>query len=1072
MMHKLVKLISCLALLSAMLPALAEDKSEAEKWDVNQIPGEAKTITIDTETGTWMSLDVSPDGKNIAFDLLGDIYLLPMAGGEARAINSGLAWAMQPRFSPGGSEIAFISDAGGADNIWIMQADGSDARQVTKEDFRLLNNPWWSPDGQYIAARKHFTTARSLGTGEIWLYHRDGGSGVPVVEKPSEKHQKELGEPAFSPDGRYLYFSVDKTPGPTFEYAQDSNGVVFEIRRHDLQTGETKSFVSGAGGSVRPTPSPDGQSLAFVRRIRGESALFVKDLLSGAETPVYTGLDRDLQEVWAVHGTYPNMDWTPDSKSIVFWAGGKIRRVEVATREVTDIDFHVDDNRTVYVALRPPVEVAPERFDTRMVRNASVAPDGSAIVFETAGKLYLRDLPDGRPVRLTRDEGGHFEYDPSWSRDGRNIVFVTWSDEQLGQIHRVRAGGGASKQLTRYPGHYHGPRYAPDGQSIVFEETKGGGLTSPDWAMETGVLRIPADGLGKNGQAEQVTDNGSNPHFGARNDRLYVTRKAKSGDGFSLVSIDLDGQAPHVHANGEYVKLFEVSPDDRHLAYRENYNVYVLPLPPGGEPLTLGTSVKSLPMVRASGDGGNYPGWSENGARLNWTLGPIAYSAGLGELFVGVGSGEETTYTPPSEGYSLSISLRSDVPDGKVALTGARVVTMADDAGGVIDNGVVVIEGNRISAVGDENTPIPADAKVVDVSGKTIIPGLIDAHAHGSAGAGFIPQQNWMAYATLALGVTTVHDPSNDAREIFAAAEMQRTGQILAPRIFSTGDIVYGAHSPSFAEINSLDDARHHVRRLKAQGANSIKNYNQPRREQRQMVTVAAREEGMLVVCEGGSLFHMDLSMVADGNSTIEHNLPQSMLYDDVLQFWSQTNVAYTPTLVVTFGGLSAETYWYQESNVWEHDILSRFVPPDILQPRSVRRITAPFSEFYHVTSARTAKMLADDGVLVSIGAHGQREGLGSHWEIWSFAQGGMTPIEALKTATISPARALGYAADLGSLEPGKLADLVIIDADVLADIYQTDHVSQVMLNGRLYDAKTLNETVTGDRKTQPFYWQ
>ena len=1071
-MRMFVKLIFCLALLSITITAFAEEKSEEKTWDVNQIPGEAKTVSIDTETGTWMSLDVSPDGKTIAFDLLGDIYLLPMAGGEARAINGGLAWSMQPRFSPDGSEIAFISDAGGGDNIWIMQADGSNAKQLTKEDFRLLNNPFWSPDGQYLAARKHFTTTRSLGTGEIWLYHRDGGSGIAVVEKPSEKHQKELGEPAFSPDGRYIYFSLDKTPGATFIYAQDSNGEIFEIRRHDLQTGETKSFVSGAGGSVRPTPSPDGKTLAFVRRIRGESALFVKDLLSGAETPVYTGLDRDLQEVWAVHGTYPNMDWTPDSKSIVFWAGGKIRRVEVDSQRVSDIKFHVQDSRTVYIAPRPQVEVAPERFDTRMARNAAVAPDGSAIVFESAGRLYTRELPDGRPVRLTGDEGRHFEYDPSWSRDGKSIVYVNWSDDTLGQVHTVRARGGVSKQLTRNPGHYHGPRYSPDDQSIVFEVTKGGRLTSPDWAMETGVFHIPAAGLGKNDVAQQVTGNGSNPHFGARNDRIYVTRKAESGDGVSLVSIDLDGEAARVLANGEFVRLFEVSPDDGHLAFRENYNVYVLPLPPGGKPLTLGTEVASLPMVRASGDGGNFPGWSENGSRLNWTLGPTAFSAGLDELFAATGPDEDAAYTPPTEGHSLSITLRSDVPDGKVALTGARLITMASEDGGVIDNGVVVIEGNRITVVGGENTQIPADARVVDVSGKTIIPGLIDAHAHGSSGDGFIPQQNWMAYATLALGVTTVHDPSNDAREIFAAAEMQRTGQILAPRIFSTGDIVYGARSTYYAEINSLDDARHHIRRLKAQGAVSIKNYNQPRREQRQMVTAAAREEGMLVVAEGGSLFHMDLSLVADGNSTIEHNMPQSMLYDDVLQFWSQTNVAYTPTLVVTYGGLSAETYWYQESNVWEHEILSQFVPPHILQPRSVRRITAPFSEFYHVNSARTAKMLTDDGVMVSIGAHGQREGLAAHWEIWSFAQGGMSAIEALKTATITPARALGYEADLGSLEPGKLADLVIIDADVLADIYQTDHVSQVMLNGRLYDAKTLNETVTGDRKTRPFYWQ
>jgi len=398
---------------------------------------------------------------------------------------------------------------------------------------------------------------------------------------------------------------------------------------------------------------------------------------------------------------------------------------------------------------------------------------------------------------------------------------------------------------------------------------------------------------------------------------------------------------------------------------------------------------------------------------------------------------------------------------------------MADKDGGIIEDGVIVVDGNRIAAIGSrDEVDVPAGAKTVDVSGKTIIPGLVDAHAHGSQGQGFVPQQNWKNYATLAFGVTTIFDPSNEATEIFAAADMQRTGQILAPRIYSTGDIIYGAKSAWHAEINSLDDARQHVRRLKTQGAISVKNYNQPRRNQRQQVAAASRMENMLTVSEGGSLFHMDMSMVADGNSAIEHNLPQSKLYDDVLQFWSQTNVAYTPTLGVTFGGISGEDWWYQVADVWKHPILSQFVPPDILRPRSVRRQMAPWEDYYHVVSAATAKQLADAGVNVTIGAHGQREGLASHWEMWTFAQGGMSAVEALRTATIAPAEKIGMAADIGSLEAGKLADLIVLDANPLEDIYQTDKVDMVMLNGRLYEASTLNETVTGSRTTKPFYWQ
>ena len=549
---------------------------------------------------------------------------------------------------------------------------------------------------------------------------------------------------------------------------------------------------------------------------------------------------------------------------------------------------------------------------------------------------------------------------------------------------------------------------------------------------------------------------------------------AAEGDGRDLVSIDLNGEAPRIHARGEFLLRYEVAPDDRHFAYRENFHIYTLPLPPGGKFLTLTTEVSSVNMTRASGDGGNFPHWSKGGDTLNWTLGASLYSAMVDELFVLPAETEEDpAYKAPAAVASLALTFRSDVPDSLVAFTGARIVTMANGDGGVIEDGVIVVDGNRIAAIGARgDVDVPAGAKTVDVSGKTIIPGLVDAHAHGAQGEGFIPQQNWMNYATLALGVTTIFDPANDATEIFAAADMQRTGQILAPRIYSTGDIIYGAKSSSFAEINSLDEAREHVRRLKAQGAISVKNYNQPRRNQRQQVAVAAREENMLTVAEGGSLFHMDLSMVADGNSAIEHNLPQSKLYDDVLQFWQQTNVAYTPTFGVTYGGIRGEDFWYQESDVWKHPILSRFVPPHILQPRSVRRQMAPFEDYYHVVSAATSKQLADVGVNVSIGAHGQREGLASHWEIWTFALGGMSPVEALRAATIAPAEKIGMGADIGSLEVGKLADLVVLDTNPLEDIFQSDKVNMVMLNGRLYEASTLNETVTGGRTTKPFYWQ
>ena len=362
----------------------------------------------------------------------------------------------------------------------------------------------------------------------------------------------------------------------------------------------------------------------------------------------------------------------------------------------------------------------------------------------------------------------------------------------------------------------------------------------------------------------------------------------------------------------------------------------------------------------------------------------------------------------------------------------------------------------------------------MDLTGKTITPGFIDAHAHGPYGvSGYTPQQNWSNMVNLALGTTTVHDPSSRASEVFAASEFQRAGLILAPRIYSTGEIIYGAKAAGvFADIGKYEDALAHVRRLKAQGAWSVKNYNQPRREQRQMVVAAAQAENMLVVPEGGSLFTMDMSLIQDGNATMEHNVPGSTFYEDVLQMWSQTRTNYTPTLVVTYGGPGGDPYWRSHTNVYDQPLLKAHIPPGILAAGNTRREIAPEEDYADTWSAREARKLADRGVQVNIGAHGQQDGIGAHWEIWSFAKGGWSPLQALQAATIMPAKTLGLDKDLGSLEVGKLADLVVMDANPLDNIRNTEKIAKVMLGGRLYDAATLNEEVTGTRRRAAYWWE
>ncbi|MFG0257513.1 MAG: amidohydrolase family protein [Phycisphaerales bacterium JB043] len=1029
---------------------------DTKEWDVSDPPGDWgwRDVAIDTTSSTWSSLDVSPDGRTIAFDMLGDIYTMPITGGDATLIRGGIAWDMQPRFSPDGTRIAFTSDAGGGDNIWIMGSDGSDPRQVSEESFRLLNGPAWDPSGDFIVARKHFTSTRSLGAGEMWLYHVSGGSGHQMTKRPTE--QKDVNEPVFSPDGRYLYYSLDATGGRTFQYNKDSTGQIYAIERYDRETGETERITGGAGGAARPAPSPDGRWLAFIRRVDYKTSLFIRDLESGNEILLTDTLERDNQEAWAIHGVYPTIAWTPDSGSILYWAKGGIHSIDIDSRVATDIPFRVRTTKKVATPVRSDQRVWDETFRPKMLRQVSVSPDGTRACFVTLGHVYVMDLPSSEPRRLTTFDD-RFEHDPAWSRDGRSIVFGTWRDGELGELRVASADGGNGDVITPTPGHYIDPQFSPDGETVVFRKVGGGFLRSPLYSDEQGIYVVSADG----GEMTRVRDGGTFPHFGASDDVIYFTTRDgdHTGDSRALNKIGIDGKDERELYKGKGIQTLRVSPDGEWLAFRQHFGAYITPLVETGKSISLGKGSKSVPVAKASKHAGWYLHFSGDSRTLHWSLGSRLYSRDLTESFTFLdGAGDEPS-DPTDEGVDLSFEVQADAPSGTVAFVGARIVTMRGDE--VIENGVLVVEGNTIAAVGSrERVSVPEGAHVVDATGRTIIPGLIDAHAHGAQGTqGVIPRHNWSQFANLAFGVTAIHDPSNDTETFFAASEMSRAGQIRTPRLFSTGTILYGAAGSDYrSEVDSLEDATYHLHRRKQVGAFSVKSYNQPRRDQRQQVLEAARQLDMLVVPEGGSTFMHNMTMVVDGHTCIEHNIPVEKAYDDVLQLWQATQVAYTPTLGVCYGGMSGEYYWYQHDNVWENEHLTTFVPKGIVEPRSRRRQKAPEGDYNHIRAAEVGKELADRGIYVNTGAHGQLAGLALHWEIWMFAQGGMSPLEAIRGATMNPARHLGWDHQIGSIESGKLADLVVLDDNPLENIRNTQSVSMVMVNGRLFDARTMDQ--------------
>ena len=1048
-----------------------ETEAKDEKWNVAEPPGESRTIVIDTDETTWTNLDVSPDGETIVFDMLGDIYSVPITGGEARALTHGVEWSYQPRFSPDGARIAYISDQEGGDNLWLMDADGGNAEALTSESENLLHNPAWSPDGQYLVARKAFVSARSIPAGELWLFHASGGGGMQLVERPFGKDdQKNIAEPFYSPDGHYLYYSQDVTPGRVWQYNKDATGQIFVIQRLDMDTGETEQFVGGAGGAIRPTPSPDGKHLAFVRRLPGlVSALYLKDLESGKEWPIYDQFERDHQETSGSEGNAPAFAWTPDSESIVFWTAGKLNRVDVASREASVIPIHVRVEKKIQPALRVPVEVSPEAFEVKMPRWTQYSPDGSRVAFQAVGYLWLKDVASGETERLT-DQSEHFEFYPRFSPDGSSLVYTTWDDQDLGSVRVRSLTDGSERVITPERGHYVEPRFSPDGKKVVYRKFAGGFLLSSMWSMEPGIYVVDLEG----GEPERIQDGGVSPQLSPDGERLYYVG---FGDGLTLESVNLAGHDKRTHLAGSKSTEISLSPDGRWVAFTEGYTAYVMPFPRTAEQIAIHPNVTALPLAKVSARAGDFLHWSAGSDRLSWSHGATLYSRDLKDAFAFLEGAPEELPEPVEEGFELGLTLPSDRPEGVVALVGGRVVTMRDgwDREEVIEDGTVIVEGSRIVAVGERGeVEVPAGAAVFDVAGHTVIPGLIDVHAHGAAArAELNPQQNWAHYSSLAFGVTTVHDPSNDTSSIFSAAELQRAGGIVAPRIYSTGSILYGGKVPGLTVgVSSYEDALFHVRRMRDVGAISVKSYQLPRRDQRQQIVAAGRELGVMVVPEGGMKFQHNLNEIVDGHTGIEHSLTVKHAYEDVLQLWGQTEVGYTPTYVVSYGGLTGELWFYDHHEVWKNERLMSFTPRFLVEPRSRRRPRAPEEDYNHFHVARLSKQLLDRGVSVHIGAHGQREGLAAHWEMWIMEQGGFTPWEALRAGTLGGAWYVGLDGDLGSIEVGKLADLVVIEGNPLEDLSQSEHIRYTVLGGRVYDAATMNQLAPEAVDREPFFFE
>ena len=1043
--------------------AQTEKKEEDKKWDVSKPKGTFKDLEFTTNEGTWMSLDVSPDGKNIVFDMLGDIYIMPVTGGEAKVLRSGFPYEVQPRFSPDGKKISFTSDAGGGDNIWTMNTDGSNAKPVTTENFRLLNNAVWTPDGQYLIARKHFSSTRSMGAGEMWMYHISGGEGIQLTVKKNA--QQDAGEPCASADGKYIYYSEDMYPGGFFQYNKNPNAQIYVIKRFDRTNGETDVITGGPGGAFRPQISKDGKTLAFVRRVREASVLYLRNMETGEEWPVYDKLSKDQQEAWAIFGVYTNFNWL-DAAHIIIWANGKIMNVDITKSTAVEIPFSAVSKHKIIDALKFRQEVAPDKFNVQVIRNATTSADEKTLVFNAVGFLWKKELPNGTPARLSTSTD--LEFEPSYSPASNEIVYTSWNDDNMGSIYKMNVSDKKTVKLSSEKGIYRTPRFSADGKYIVYQKEEGNDHMGFSFCVNPGIYLIE----NKVGAAPKlISKDGTDPQF-IGNDRILFL--SFEGDDKTYKSISIDGKEMKTHFTSKYATSVSVSPDGNWVAFIELFKAYIAAFPKTGKPLELSAKMGSVPVTQIAKDAGLNLHWSKDSKKIHWTYSADYFTNSLKDRFAFMDGAPEKIAPMDSVGIKINLELPMDKPKGKITLVGARIISMKGDE--VIENGIIIINENKIELIGKaDEIKTPSDAKIIDCSGKTIMPGMVDVHSHLSTWrVGPSPQKQWSYYANVAFGVTTTHDPSSTSEMCFSQSEMVKAGYMVGPRVYSTGTILYGAEGDFKAVINSYDDARSAIARTKAFGAFSVKSYNQPRREQRQQVIQAARDLNIMVVPEGGSTFFHNMSEIIDGHTGIEHNIPIADISNDVVKLWSASKTGYTPTLIVVYGAVNGENYWYEKTNVWENKRLLNFFPRGIIDSRSRHRTMIPESEYENgfIQVSRSCKKLTDAGVKVNMGSHGQIQGIGAHWELWMLQMGGLTPLQAIRCATQNGADYIGMGDQIGSLEKGKLADLIVMDKNPLENIRNTESIKYVMVNGRLFDAETMNQIGNYDVKRGKFYWE